>query len=279
MKLIDSHIHFWDPSNLRYRWLDDLPTINKPYLPANLPRTGDGWEMEKLVFVQADCLPEQGLEEVKWVTDLASDDRRIQAIVAYAPLENHNFHAVLEVLRDNPLVKGIRRLIQSEGHGFATQEHFIDAVRNLPDYGFSFDLCALHNQLIDVIHLVEHCPDVSFVLDHVGKPDIKQGDISMWKSNITRLAEFDHVHCKLSGMVTEADLDNWTPEDLQPYIDHVLEAFTPARVMFGGDYPVLELAHTTYDKWVQTALNALTSLSDDEKKQVFYNNANTFYRL
>lgn len=279
MKLIDSHIHFWDPSNLRYRWLDELDPINKPHLPADLPRAGEGWEMEKLVFVQADCLPEQGLEEVKWVTELATEDDRIRGIVAYAPLENHNFHAVLDVLQENPLVKGIRRLIQPEGHGFATQEHFIDAVRNLPDYNFSFDICALHDQLPDAIRLVEHCPDVRFVLNHVGKPDIAKGDISLWKSNITRLAAFENVYCKLSGMVTEADPDNWTPDDLQPYIDHALEAFTPARLMFGGDYPVLKLAHITYDGWVQTALNALTSLSEDEQKQVFYHNANTFYRL
>lgn len=279
MNIIDSHIHFWDPKHLRYEWLDDVQPINKMYLPADLPADGDGWSLEKLVFVQADALPEQGFDEVRWVNQLAVNDNRIKAIVAFVPLENHNFHAALDVMQDMPKVKGIRRLIQSEGRGFATKKHFIDAVRILPDYNFSFDICVRHNQLPDVLHLVEHCPNVAFVLDHMGKPDIKNGEIDIWKNHITKLAEFENVQCKLSGIVTEADPDDWSPAQLQPYIDHVLETFGTNRLMFGGDYPVLELANITYADWVKITLDALANLSETEKTSVFYENANTFYRL
>ncbi len=279
MKLIDSHIHFWNPTQLRYKWLDDLPAINKPCLPADLPTAGDDWQMEKLVFVQADCAPNQALDEVKWVTQLATEDARIQGIVAYAPLERDDHEKHLEKLLEYPQVKGIRRLIQSEGPGFSTKKNFVAAVRSLPAYGYTFDICVLHHQLPDVLQLVEWAPEVEFVLDHLGKPGIKDGDIHRWKENITRLAAFDNVRCKLSGMVTEANLDHWKPTDLQPYIDHVIEAFGVERVMFGGDYPVLELAHTTYTDWVRVAMDALSSLTDEQRQQVFYENANKFYRL
>lgn len=279
MKLIDSHIHFWDPAHLRYKWLDDLDTINKPHLPASLPRSGEGWEMDKLVFVQADCLPEQGLNEVDWVAELAKDDDRIAGIVAFAPLANHNFHAYLTRLTETALVRGVRRLIQGEEQGFALQEHFVDAVQVLPDYNLSFDICVLHPQLADIVALVRQCPNVSFVLDHLGKPGIKSGEIDIWREDIQALATFDNVTCKISGLVTEADLENWDVAGLQPYVDVVLEAFGPSRLMYGGDYPVMKLANTDYVGWVETALALLVNLSESEKQQVFHDNAKAFYRL
>ncbi|MEM6527717.1 MAG: amidohydrolase family protein [Chloroflexota bacterium] len=279
MKITDSHIHFWQPGTLSYPWLGDVPAINKPYLPKGLPASGDGWEMEKLVFVQADCIPEQGLDEVTWVTELSENDPRIQGIVAFAPLENDNFQDTVKVLGSNPLVKGVRRLIQSEPQGFAVQEHFVRAVNTLAHYALTFDICVLHYQLPDAIALVRQCPNVTFVLDHLGKPNIKDGEIDEWKANIDALAALDHVHCKISGMVTEADLQNPQQSDLQPYVDHVLEVFGVHRLMFGGDYPVLELASTAYPQWVSMSFKLLDGLSDDEKARVFSENANAFYGL
>lgn len=276
-QLIDSHIHFWQPDELTYGWLEELPAINKPYLPTNLPASGDGWTMEKLVFVQADVRPEQGLAEAQWVAGL--DDARIAGIVAFAALEHgDDARAELEKLTQLPKVKGVRRLIQSEPLGFSVQPDFVAGVQAVADYGFSFDICVLHPQLPDVIELVKQCPKVSFVLDHIGKPDIKNGLIDTWREQITTLAGFDNVWCKLSGMVTEADHEKWTIDDLRPYANHILDAFGTSRVMFGGDYPVVELA-CDYPRWVQTALELTVDLSDDEKDALFYANAAQFYRL
>ncbi|MFZ4814841.1 MAG: amidohydrolase family protein [Phototrophicaceae bacterium] len=279
MQLIDSHIHFWNPTRLRYPWLDTTPQINKPYLPADLPSSGEGWEMVGLVFVEANPIPEQNFQEVSWVNTLADDDQRIKGIVAYAALESNNFHAGLDVLQAHPLVKGVRRNIQGEANGFATRKHFVKAVGVLPQYGFSFDLCVKYHQLAEAVQLVKACPDVAFVLDHIGKPNIAEGEIDLWRAHISQLAELENVHCKVSGMVTEADLDHWQPEQLRPYVDHVLEVFTPARLMFGGDYPVLEMAHITYNDWVKVALELLKDLSPNEQHLVFYENAQKFYRL
>lgn len=280
-KIIDSHIHFWNPSHLRYDWLTTVPAINKVFLPPDLPQSSKGWEMAGLVFVQAGGAPEQGLDEAQWVAELAQSDERIQGIVAFGALENGDSErASLEKLVNMPLVKGVRRLIQSEALGFSIQPDFIKGVQALRDYGLSFDICIKHHQLGDTIELVKQCPDVSFVLDHIGKPDIKNGLLDPWREQLKTLAGFENVHCKLSGMVTEADLENWTPADLQPYVDHVLECFGIERLMFGGDWPVVRLAKkATYPRWVQTALDAVIGLSDAEKDKLFYENAQAFYRL
>ena len=276
-RLIDSHIHFWQPDQLTYDWLNGLPALNKPFLPSDLPASGDGWTMEKLVFVQANVAPEQGLAEAQWVASL--DDPRIAGIVAFAPLENgDSARADFEKLAEIPKVKGIRRLIQSEALGFSTQPDFIAGVQALSEYGFSFDLCVVHPQLQDVIELVKQCPNVAFVLDHIGKPDIKNGVLDPWRERITTIAAFDNVWCKLSGMVTEADHEHWKFDDLRPYAEYILETFGVARVMVGGDYPVVELA-ATYPRWMQTALDLTDHLSDSEKDALFYTNASQFYRL
>ena len=280
LHIVDSHIHFWQPNQLHYGWLADLPDLNKPILPDHVPQQGDDWVVDGLVFVQADCLPSEAVAEAEWVSALAKDDPRIQGIVAFAPIETPDvLHNTLEALKALPLVKGIRRLIQSEGPGFCLQPDFIAGVRMLSGCGYSFDLCIRHHQLPDVIGLVQQCPNVAFVLDHIGKPDIKSGLLDPWRANISTLAEFPNVSCKLSGLATEADVNGWKPSDLTPYIDYVLETFGIERVMWGSDSPVVRLANLTYAGWIDIALNALHSLSAVEKQCVFADNAREFYRL
>lgn len=279
MQIVDAHVHFWQPDQLHYSWLDDLPVLNNPFLPEHLPKGGENWSLDGLVFVQADCIPAQGLAEAQWVAQLADDDPRIGGIVAFAPLEHgEGVRPLLEQLRAIPLVKGIRRLIQSEAAGFAMQPGFVVGVGVLAQYDFSFDLCVKHHQLAEVISLVRECPDIRFVLDHVGKPDIANGELDPWRANIQVLAAYPNVWCKLSGMITEADHQRWRHSDLQPYIDHVLATFGVTRLMFGSDAPVLHLA-ATYQGWIETALHCLRQLSPDDQRQVFSENAKTFYRI
>lgn len=266
---------------MRYVWLDELPTLNRPFLTDHVPAGGEGWAVEKLVFVQADCLPEQGLAEAEWVTALAKTDPRIQGIVAFAPLElGEGARPSLEKLAANRLVKGIRRLIQSEPPGFSIQPEFIAGVKLAAELGFSFDLCIRHYQLPDILELARRCPEVSFVLDHVGKPDIKAGRLDPWRQRIAALAGFPNVRCKISGLLAEADHERWTPADLQPYIEHVIAQFGSERVMFGSDAPVLYLVREgTYANWVNMLLEAVKGLSEGDKHRLFYENARSFYRL
>lgn len=276
-QVIDSHVHFWEPAVLTYPWLAGIKSLNRPFLPDALPAAHDDWRMEHLVFVQADCLPEQGLAEAQWVASLA--DTRIRGIVAFAPLElGGAVRPQLEQLAAVPQVKGVRRLLQSEPLGFSTEPNFIAGVQALADFGFSFDICVVHTQLADVIELVQQCPNVSFVLDHCGKPDIANGLVEPWREHITQLAQLANVHCKLSGLVTEADHDNWKLADLRPHVEHVFEAFGTARVMYGGDWPVVELA-ADYGRWLSTAATLLAHLDEAAQRAIFYENAQRFYRL
>ncbi len=276
--VIDSHVHFWNPTQLNYAWLQELPPLNRAFLPAHLAHEAPA-NLQGVVFVQADCAPADGQREVSWVSELAQEEPRIQGIVAFAPLEEGTAVTdYLEKLSAFPLVKGVRRLIQSEALGFTLQPEFVQGVRQLTQFGFSFDICILHPQLEDVIRLVEQCPDVDFVLDHFGKPAIKDQVMEPWVTHIRTLAKFPHVHCKLSGLVTEADHQQWTEADLRPYLDIALDAFGPNRLMFGGDWPVSTLA-TSYHRWLKTAESMLSALSETEKNNIFFRNAQTFYRL
>jgi len=279
LKVVDSHVHFWDPGRLRYVWLDDLPQLNRPYLPDHVPAQGMNWRVDALVFVQADCAAEQGLLEADWVTSLAASDSRIQGIVAFAPLEKgEGVRPVLEELSKRPLVKGVRRLLQSEPLGFSVQPDFVVGVQLLAEYDLSCDLCIRHFQMPDVIQLVRQCPRVNFVLDHIGKPDIKNGLLDPWRKDMAELAALPNVVCKLSGLVTEADWQHWKAADLQPYVDHILEVFGPGRVMYGSDSPVATLA-ATYPQWVETLIGATQWQSNTERENLFYQNAAKFYRL
>lgn len=277
-RLIDSHIHFWQPKLLRYEWLAELPPINRPYLPADLVAAARSLPLEKIVFVQADCVPADGLHEVAWISELASAEPRIQAIVAFAPLEQEDCAAYLAQLRQYPLVKGVRRLIQGESIAFATRPDFMRGLQAVADFGYTFDICIRHEQLEAAIEMVRLCPSVHFVLDHLGKPAIRAGILEPWATHLQKLAELPNVCCKLSGLVTEADWQTWKPADLQPYVDHALAAFGPERLMFGSDWPVSKLA-TGYARWLQTAETAVSHLSEAERDGIFYANAYAFYRL
>ena len=278
-RIVDTHVHFWDPERLTYEWLNDLPKINIPYLPQTLSERAGDLNIEKIVFVQADAKAEEGLPEAEWVESLVRIDPRVQGIVAFAALEQGEaVHDYLERLIQFPHVKGVRRLIQSEGPGFAVQPDFIIGVKLLKEFDLSFDICIKHHQLSDTITLVRQCPEISFILDHVAKPDIAAGLMEPWQAGITELASMPNVVCKISGMVTEADHDNWTRDDLKPYIDHIIASFGIDRVMYGSDWPVQALA-ADYPEWVEVLTWATADLSQDEQDKLFYRNALAAYRL
>lgn len=276
MKIIDSHVHFWDPIHLHYPWLDDLEPLKQPFLPTDYAQAARGTDIGGLVFVQADCLPEQAMEEVDWVMSL---DAPMSALVAYAPLElGEAARPYLDQLETRPLVKGVRRLIQSEEADFALRTEFVHGIQLLAEYDFSFDICIRHHQLPAINELVRQCPTVNFVLDHIGKPDIAKGDIEDWRFHMSTLSGFTNVWCKLSGVITEAHWDLWTPDVIKPYLDHVLNVFSIDRVMFGSDWPVVKMAGS-FNKWLDALLEVFDSLNEIEKDKLFSENTRQFYRL
>lgn len=279
MQTIDSHVHYWDPDRLRYNWLENEPKLYRAYLPDHVPPRAGKHEINGIIFVQADCAAEQSLAETDFVTGLLAQDPRIRGIVAFAPIERGaSARPALDELKQRPLVRGVRRLLQDEPLGFALHSEFIAGVQSLAVYDFSFDICIRHRHLGDAIRLVRACPDVRFVLDHCGKPDVKNRVLEPWRAQISELAALPNILCKVSGLVTEADHAHWTTEDLRPYIEHVLEAFGMDRVMFGSDAPVAYLA-TTYGRWVETLDEITSPLTEAERAKLWHANAAGFYRV
>jgi len=278
--LIDTHLHVWDPRLLRYPWLEDIPLLNKPYLLEDYDRASAPVAVEKMVFLQAEVDFAQFQQEADWVDSLAEQDSRLQGIVPWAPLElGAAALPALEKLAANPRIKGIRRIIQFEPDiEFCLQPSFIEGVQLLPRYDLSFDICIIHYQMANTIKMVAQCPDVLFILDHIGKPDIKNGLLDPWRADIKTLSRFPNVWCKISGLVTEADHQHWTKEQLKPYIDHVIDCFGFDRVMYGGDWPVAYQA-TAYPRWVETLAWAVEGCSEAELRKLFRDNAIAFYRL
>jgi L-fuconolactonase len=283
--MIDAHLHLWDPARLDYDWLRFVPTIAGRHDAETWvgQRTG----VRRAVFVQADCAPEQALAEVDWVASLAHPDLDILGIVAFAPLEQGD--AVgdhLDTLRQRALVRGVRRSVQNEPDAFITDPRHLDGLVAVAERGLTIDVCARDHQLPLIIDLLgklfDRAPDAQVVLDHLGKPDIAAhaGDIhgADWAFNMRRLATFPNLFAKLSGLTTQ---DHWTEgrdETLVPYIRHALQCFGPERLMFGGDWPVVELVGG-YTRWLSLLDTTLTALPPRDLLLIETGTATKFYAL
>lgn len=281
VSLTDTHVHFWDVDRFEYEWLSEFDVLNQTYDLEDYAEATTGFSVADIVFVECtDTFDDEvSQEEVEWVESLAQEGNQISGIVAHASLEKGgDVDSHLNWLADRPHVTGIRRVVQEESDGFLLESDLVDGLRLLPAYDFTFDLAIRSDQLPDAIALVDLCPEVIFVLDHLGMPQIREGEWSSWRTFIEVLAQRENVVCKLAGVLTEADLDSWTYEEVAPYLDHVVECFGVDRVLFGGDWPVVRLA-ADYPQWVGVLERFTSDWSDREKEQFVQTNAERVYNL
>ncbi len=281
--IVDSHVHLYDPARLPYGWLAKVAKINRCYDLADFDRCRGPVEVDGIVFAEVAVDPGRHLEEAAWVQGLADADPRLKGMVAHVPLEKGAAaaEADLERLREFPIFRGVRRLIETEpaDPGFCLEPAFLEAVRLLPRQGLTFDICVKHWQLVFGLELARRCPEVSFVLDHIGKPGIRQGLWEPWRTQIRELAALPNVvGVKVSGVVTEADHARWTREQVRPYVEHVVECFGFGRVMYGSDWTVSELTHD-YPAWVAILDGVVSAASEDEQQAFWRGNAIRTYRL
>ncbi len=278
--IVDSHVHLYDIDYLPYGWLDNVPQINRTYLLEDFDAARGPVAVDKIVFAEVAVDSGHHLDEARWVQGLADTDHRLCGMVAHAPLEKGAaVEGDLVALRENAVLKGIRRLIEVEvDPSMCLEPGFIEGVKLLPKFGLSFDLCVRHFALIFGVELVRRCPDVTFILDHMAKPGIKHEFWEPWKSQIQELAAMPNVVCKISGVVTEADHQNWKREQLKPYVNHVIESFGFDRVMYGSDWTVGELTHR-YPTWVEILDEIVAGSSDEELRKLYRDNAIRTYRL
>lgn len=278
--IVDSHVHLYDVDHLSYGWLKNAPRINRTYLLEDFDKARGPVEVDKIVFAEAWVDRGLHLEEAAWVQSLADRDPRLQGMVAHAPLENGAaIEKDLETMSRHPILKGIRRLIEIEmDPRFCLEPGFLEGLRLLPRFGLTFDICVKHWYLAFGLELVRRCPEVTFVLDHIGKPGIKHGMWEPWKSQIRELARMPNVHCKISGVITEADHAHWRREEVEPYVAHVIDCFGFDRVMYGSDWTVAELTHP-YPVWVEILEETVKGCSETELRKLFRDNAISVYRL
>jgi len=273
--VVDSHVHFWNPAAREHAWLEGEAQLNRPFGPSEYAEAAAD-RVDGVVAVQADCRWDQVEDETSWFGTLADAEVPVVGIVAAARLESTDVGAHLAWLGTQPLVVGVRRLLQDEPPGFATSDALVDGVRRLADHDLTMDLCVRHHQLADVTELVRQCPGVRFVLDHCGKPSIRSGEYDAWAAELGRLAELPDVVCKLSGLLSEADAAS--AATVPAYLGHALEVFGPERCMFGSDWPVCTTAGS-WRRWWDVVEELLDPLDADAKDHVLGRTAIRTYRL
>jgi L-fuconolactonase len=277
--IVDTHLHLWDPGRISYPWLAGNALLNRSYQLEDYRRACTGFAVDAMVFVQCEADFAAFMQEADWVAEQARRDPRIKGMVAWAPLEKGRaVETDLAALKRHAILRGIRRIIQFEDDiDFCLRPAFIEGVRTLASFGLSFDICIDHRHMANILKFVAAAPDVTMILDHIGKPAIRDGAFEPWASQMRELAAFPHVFCKVSGVATEARAD-WTPEDLRPFIDVAFEEFGLARTFFGGDWPVTLQAIQPW-RWVAMLDEVLASTSEADRKKFWRENGARVYRL
>lgn len=275
MKL-DAHQHFWNYNIRDYGWIgEEMRVIKRSFLPEDLEPILTEAGIKGCVAVQA----RQSLEETKWLLELADKHEFIRGVVGWVDLCSEEAAVQLEKAAANPWLKGVRHVIQDEPDvKFVLREDFQRGIALLEQYNLAYDLLVSKEQLPYAVELVQNFPRQRFVIDHLAKPDIKGGIQSPWKEAMEAIAVHPNVHCKLSGMVTEADWNTWTQEDFTPYLDTVLRVFGTDRVMYGSDWPVCTVAGT-YSQVFHLLQTHVHTLSAAEQQKIFGENCESFYRL
>lgn len=262
---IDSHHHFWKYDPVTYSWMNDsMGILKRDYQPEDLKEVIDSAKIDGVISVQAD----QSMRETEDLLKHASECSFIRGVVGWFPLAEPELDGLLESYATNPLLKGVRHVVQDEADDqFILGDAFNKGIRRLKAYELVYDILIYERQLGPSIEFVDRHPDQVFVLDHVAKPRIGDQIMEPWRAQMFELAKRENVYCKLSGMATEANWQNWTKDDLWPYAEVAMEAFGPTRMMFGSDWPVALLA-VEYGDWVGLCREFISTLSDSEQAMI-----------
>ena len=275
MLKLDSHQHFWKFNSLRDNWItEEMEVIRHDFLPPDLKPLLDANGIQGCISVQAD----QSETETDFLLGLAEEYDFIKGVVGWVDLCSPNIHERLEHYSQYSKLKGFRHILQAEPVEFLLKPDFQSGIVALEQYGFTYDILIYPHHLTVTPDLIRGLNEQAFVIDHLAKPDIKNNLFNNWENELKQVASFKNVYCKLSGMITEADLKNWTKEDIFPYMDKVFNFFGAERLMFGSDWPVCKLAGE-YDVVCGLVDEYLSKLSIREQELVWGKNTEQFYKL
>ncbi|HXW92624.1 MAG TPA: amidohydrolase family protein [Terriglobales bacterium] len=273
---IDSHHHLWKYTPAEYPWmLRGMEAIRRDFLVPDLEQAMRAGGITGVVTVQA----RQSLVETEWLLDLAAHHSFMRGIVGWVPLVDSGVGSLLARYAAHPKLKAVRHVLHDEPDDFyILREDFNRGIARLRDFGLRYDILIFERHLPQTIAFVDRHPRQPFIVDHIAKPRIREKILSPWRERIKDLARRENVYCKLSGLVTEADWNEWTEADLKPFLEVALECFGPQRLMFGSDWPVALVA-CGYEKWVRVVERATATLSIAERDCLFGNTAKEAYGL
>jgi len=276
MLRIDAHQHFWIYNDREFAWLDDsMAALRRNFLPVDLQPelTANGFHGSVVVQTR------QTLEETRWLLGLAEKNPSILGVVGWADLCSPEIALQLRDLAAHPKLIGLRHIVQSEPDDrFLLRPEFCRGIAALEQFDLAYDILIYAKHLPVAVDFVEKFPRQRFVLDHMAKPPIKVKEIDSWADGIRRLAAFPNVFCKMSGVVTEADWQRWTPGDIAPYLDVTFDSFGPDRLMIGSDWPVCLVA-ASYTQAIGLVKDYILKRAPDRASDVLGGNAQRFWRL
>ncbi len=272
---IDAHHHLWRYTPDEFDWITEpMGALRRDFLADDLAAVMDTASADGAIAVQA----RQSTAETEWLLDVAATTPEIVGVVGWLDLREADLSQQLERFRAEPLLRGVRHVVQAEATGFLADARFNKGVSQLHATGLVYDILIHAGQLGEAIRFVDRHPQQSFVLDHLGKPRVREGLLEPWQREFRELAQRSNVCCKLSGLVTEADPHRWSMETLTPYVETALEAFGPDRLMIGTDWPVLTLG-CSYARWWELVAAWTARLSVKEQAAILGATAQRVYGL
>ena len=274
--IIDSHQHFWHYEPAKHAWIDDaMAVIRKDFEPSDLAAVYKEHGVDGCVAVQAD----QTIAETDFLLKLSDEYDFIKGVVGWIDLRGANLQNQLEVYQSKQKLKGFRHVVQGEADpNFLLRPNFLSGISLLEKYNYTYDILIFPHQLGATLEFVKRFPNQKFIIDHIAKPYIKDGFFDGWAVLMREIGKQKNVFCKVSGMITEADYNLWTPEQIEPYMQLVLEAFGPERLVFGSDWPVCLVAGN-YQQVKSLVTDFISKLSESEQKRIMGMNAINFYNL
>ncbi len=275
MRIVDSHLHLVDRSLFAYPWLNEVPVLDRDWSIDDYLAEARVAGIAGAVHVEVDVADRDRERETAWVD--ACPAPVIGAVASCRP-EHEGFAAYLERVSAFPKLRGLRRILHVSPDEVGQHPLFAQNLRLLPRYGLTFDLCVLARQLPIAGALARSCPDVQFILDHCGVPDVRGRALDPWRADLAAVARLPNVACKISGLVAYADPDGWSVEDLRPFVEHTISVFGWDRVLWGSDWPVCRLT-ADLGRWVAATHDLLVGTSEDEKTRLLCRNAERVYRL
>jgi len=273
---IDAHQHFWRYNPSEYSWItDQMKDLKRDFLPDDLLPELHEIGFDGSVAVQA----RQSIEETRWLLDIADKNEFVKGVVGWIDLCSEDCENQLKEFVKNRKFSGVRHVLQDEPDDrFMLSESFLKGIRRLGKYNLVYEILILPKHLPYAEELVSRFPGQQFVLDHIAKPFIKKGTITPWKDDIHKLAKHPNVSCKISGMVTEANWHRWKKEDFLPYLDVVMDAFGPSRLMIGSDWPVCTVS-SSYKVTMKLVIDYLMSLNQADRDLILGMNTIRIYKL